>query len=77
MGNEALKRAIKKVGSQAALAEKIGTTQSQIWYWLTRAKKPSPPGEFVLPIEQATGGEVTRHELRPDLYPEPSATEVA
>ncbi len=27
------------------------------------------PAERVLCVEQATGGAVTRHELRPDLYP--------
>jgi DNA-binding transcriptional regulator YdaS (Cro superfamily) len=48
------------------LADRIGTTQSQVWYWLERSKR-GVPGEFVLPIERETG--VTRHELRPDLYP--------
>ena len=68
MGTEALKRACDIVGSQKALADKLGTTQSQVWYWLKRSKKGTP-GEFVIPIEHATG--VPRHELRPDLYPEP------
>lgn len=29
------------------------------------------PAERVLTIERATGGQVTRHQLRPDLYPLP------
>lgn len=74
MANEALRKACRQCGGQKALAERVGTTQSQIWYWLERAKK-GVPGEFVLPIESATG--VSRHELRPDLYPAPSEQEGA
>ena len=69
MGKNALKRAVAIAGSQSALADLIGTTQSQVWYWLSRARK-APPGEYVLRIETATGGKITRHDLRPDLYPE-------
>lgn len=68
MANEALHRAIKIAGGQKPLAGAIGTSQSQVWYWLTRAKR-GVPAEFVIPIEEATGRAVTRHELRPDLYP--------
>lgn len=63
---EALKRACDLAGSQERLAKRIGTTQSQVWYWLTRSKR-GVPAEFVLPIERETG--VSRSELRPDLYP--------
>lgn len=66
MTTEALKRACDVVGGQKPLADKIGTTQSQIWYWLERSKK-GVPAEFVIRIEEATG--IPRNELRPDLYP--------
>jgi DNA-binding transcriptional regulator YdaS (Cro superfamily) len=66
MSNEALKRACGLAGGQKPLAERIGTTQSQVWYWLERSKK-GVPAEFVLPIERETG--VSRSELRPDLWP--------
>lgn len=62
----ALHRACKLAGGQVALAKKIGTSQSQVWYWLLRSKK-GVPGHFVIPIEAVTG--VPRQELRPDLYP--------
>ena len=72
---EALERAVAAAGGQAALAAKIGTTQPRVWNWLNRDSRL--PAEFVLPIERATG--VSRHELRPDLYPldDSVATEAA
>lgn len=66
MSSEALKRACEAAGGQKPLADRIGTTQSQVWYWLTRSKR-GVPAEFVLPIERETG--VSRSDLRPDLWP--------
>jgi DNA-binding transcriptional regulator YdaS (Cro superfamily) len=63
---QALARAIAKAGSQVALAAAIGKRQGQIGYWLNAAKR-GVPGDYVLAIEKATG--VSRHDLRPDLYP--------
>ena len=81
MSTDALKRACEVAGGQKPLADRIGTTQSQVWYWLRRSKKGAP-AEFVIRIEEATG--VPRRELRPDLYPtspstvpEPSSEEQA
>lgn len=67
MTAQALSRAISIVGSQKKLAAKIGTTQSQVWYWLKRSRK-GVPGEFAQKIEGATKGVVSRHELRPDVF---------
>jgi len=73
MVNDALQRACAAAGSQKRLADLIGTTQSQVWYWLERSKK-GVSGEYVLSIERETG--VHRSELRPDLYPaEPAESE--
>jgi DNA-binding transcriptional regulator YdaS (Cro superfamily) len=66
MSNEALKKACELAGGQKPLADRIGTTQSQVWYWLERSKK-GVPAEFVLPIERETG--ISRSDLRPDLWP--------
>jgi DNA-binding transcriptional regulator YdaS (Cro superfamily) len=65
----ALKRACEVAGGQKPLARRIGTTQSRVWYWLERARHGAA-APFVLPIEAATG--VSRHELRPDIYPAPA-----
>ncbi|MEN9393695.1 MAG: hypothetical protein RLZZ104_2038 [Pseudomonadota bacterium] len=61
---KALKSAIRIAGGQTALADAIGKTQGHVSKWLERGYIPA---ESVLPIEKATG--VSRHDLRPDLYP--------
>lgn len=66
MSTEALQRACEAAGGQKPLADRIGTTQSQVWYWLKRSKR-GVPAEFAPKIEEATG--VPRSELRPDLWP--------
>lgn len=53
--------------SQEEFAKAIGVTQGLVSHWVTGRTRI--PAERVLTIEQATGGLVTRHELRPDLYP--------
>lgn len=60
----ALQNAVTKAGGQTALARAIGKTQGHISVWIRRRHVPA---EEVLKIEAATG--VSRHELRPDLYP--------
>lgn len=67
MSQEALQRAVEIVGGQTALAEKLGVKQGHIWYWLNKANRA--PAEQAIAIEAATGGQVTRHQLRPDIYP--------
>lgn len=64
--NTPLQRAVTLAGSQTELARRIGVQQAHVWNWLNRSKG-KVPGEYVISIEKATG--VSRHELRPDLYP--------
>lgn len=68
MNTEALSRAIDLAGGQKPLATRIGTTQSQVWYWLNRSKK-GVPAEFAERVEEVTG--IPRHQLRPDIFPAP------
>ncbi|WP_082466058.1 transcriptional regulator [Sphingomonas sp. Leaf38] len=62
----ALKRAVAKAGNnQSRFAAAVGTSQQLVSYWLKNGRPL--PGEYVLKAEQAGLG--SRHELRPDLYP--------
>lgn len=68
---KAINEAIQLAGGQTALAEKLSTPQKkmlqgQVNQWVTRDHRCSPA--YVLKVEKVTG--VSRHRLRPDLYPE-------
>lgn len=67
--DEALSRAVEIAGGQTALAAKIGVKQAHVWNWLNKTK--GVPPQYVLPIERETG--VSRHDLRPDIYPREAA----
>lgn len=56
-----IRYAAASVGGVAKLAEKIGVTRAAVYNWRR------VPAERVLEIERITG--VSRHVLRPDLYP--------
>lgn len=51
------------VGSVSRLAIMLGIKRPALYQW-TRV-----PAERVSAIVAATGGRITRHQLRPDLYP--------
>jgi DNA-binding transcriptional regulator YdaS (Cro superfamily) len=53
-------------GTQTALARRIGVGQNVISYWLYEAKDVPP--KRAVQIEAVTNGEVSRKELRPDLW---------
>lgn len=64
-----IERAVEVAGGQTALARAIGgaVKQAHVWYWLN-SENGVVPAEHCIAIEQATGGAVTRHELRPDVF---------
>lgn len=68
--NTPLMRAIEACGSQTALARACGVKQGHVWYWLNKAKQV--PAEYAGLIEAATGGTVTKAELRPDIFDAPT-----
>jgi DNA-binding transcriptional regulator YdaS (Cro superfamily) len=57
--------AVRRAGSQSAFGRLINKTQSTVRGWLVEGK--DLPAEHVLVVEAATG--VSRHDLRPDIYP--------
>ena len=60
-----VERAVLRYGSQAKLAEAIGRSQQQISY-LMSAKSIS--AEMAAKLDRATEGEVSKHDLRPDIF---------
>jgi DNA-binding transcriptional regulator YdaS (Cro superfamily) len=70
MANSALARALGCFdNNQTKFADAIGTSQQLVSYWIRTSKEI--PAEFVLETERQTG--ISRHELRPDIYPREDA----
>jgi DNA-binding transcriptional regulator YdaS (Cro superfamily) len=67
-----LRKAIREhFRTQCALAAVVGVTPQAVSDVLKRDKRV--PAEWCLKLEQATGGAIAAHALRPDLYPAPQA----
>lgn len=58
-----IQRAAELSGGMSALARKLGIARSAPYSW------SKIPASRVLQIEAATGGRLSRHAMRPDLYP--------
>jgi DNA-binding transcriptional regulator YdaS (Cro superfamily) len=58
--------AIRASGGLAALAKALGISPQAVDKW----RRKGVPAERVLAVEATSG--ISRHELRPDLYPEAS-----
>lgn len=69
MNMKAIDKAINKAGTASRLAELLTVSPMTVSHWRNRYKGVVP-ADRVLPIFTATG--VTPHELRPDLYPNPT-----
>lgn len=66
MNTDAIKRAVELVGGQTAMARQLGVSQGLIWHWCVGRLKVR--AERCGDIEVATGGQVTCHDLRPDVF---------
>ena len=62
-----LKRACRLAGSMTKLAQGLDLTKGAVGQWGDRV-----PAERVLDVARVVGFAVTPHQLRPDLYPNPS-----
>lgn len=65
MSKTAIETAISIANSQSELARRIGTRQGTLWKWI---RKNRVPAEYCVAIERATEGQVTRYQLRPDVF---------
>lgn len=74
MSIQALRFIIRRhLKSQTATARAVGVSPQAVSEILRRGKRV--PAEWCLKLEAATGGAVSAHDLRPDLYPAPSRAE--
>ncbi|MCE0802015.1 helix-turn-helix domain-containing protein [Buttiauxella sp. S04-F03] len=64
-----LEKAIDEAGSASALARGLGVSPMTVSFWRSRSSGVVPV-ERVIAIFELTG--VTPHELRPDIYPNPT-----
>lgn len=66
-----LERAISNVGSQSELVRRLNDfdpSRPILTQHVTNWKARGVPAERCLAIETATGGAVTRYQLRPDVF---------
>ena len=68
MRDDALRLAIEKAGGTAKVADHFGISSQAVSQW------DRCPSGRVIALEDMTGGAVSRHELRPDLYPLPEGS---
>ena len=66
MNTKGIKRAVEVVGSQTQLAERIGVSP-QFVSQLVKGVRPVPAA-LARKIEEGTGGQVSRADLRPDIF---------
>lgn len=62
---------VKAAGGAAALARYFGIKTQAICQW------SRIPAERVIPIERLLDGKITRHQMRPDLYPPEDSVSVS
>jgi len=70
-GFQALQDAVAHLGNMSIVARAIGKTSQAVSKQMKHGKRV--PAEWCIPLETATGGKITRHDLRPDLYPKEDA----
>jgi len=63
--------AYTKIHGQTGAARLLGVSQGLVWQWLHGETKIT--AERAIDIETKTAGEITRQELRPDLFGEVAA----
>lgn len=67
-----IRRAIDLAGGVQSVSTACKLSKQAVYKWING----TVPANRVLFLEQATAGRVTRHELRPDLYPHESIPNV-
>jgi len=68
MFDMSMEPAISLFGGVNATANAIGVAQPVVSHW----RKRGIPADRVLSVASATGWKVTPHQMRPDIYPNPT-----
>lgn len=58
-----------RLATQGEIAAAVGVTQGYVSHWCKG--RSQIPAEKVLQLYWATDGNVSPHEMRPDIYPDP------
>lgn len=66
----AVKKAVMLAGGQTKLAGRFKIAPQSVQQWVATGRIPAVR---VIGVEAATDGRVSRHELRPDIYPAEAA----
>lgn len=64
----AIDRAIRIAGGPKEVARKLKI--KRVWSVYKWQHRQQIPPQRIIPLEKLTNGEVTRHELDPELYPD-------
>lgn len=64
-----IEKSVQILGGQSALARLIGVSQPAVHKW---RKTGIVPVRRAISIARATGWEITPHDLRPDVFPNPT-----
>jgi DNA-binding transcriptional regulator YdaS (Cro superfamily) len=67
MDDTPIRKAIRSAGGLSALAARLNISKQAVNRWC----HTKIPAERVLEVELATAHQVSRYELRPDIYGEP------
>lgn len=70
-----IETAVREHGSQAKLAAALGCSQQLVSQMLTGRVRVT--AEMAVKLDAATGGKVSRHHLRPDIFGPAPASEAA
>lgn len=62
-----LDRCVQILGSKSAVARAVGIKPQSAIEIINNGGRV--PAEWCIPLERATEGQVSRNELRPDIYP--------
>lgn len=68
VGHDALKRAIRLLGNRYRFAKAVGASYNNVQHWEKLDRRFAVPADWCRAVEAATGGVITRVDLRPDLY---------